>query len=268
MARDKIDRVRAAVAQLRSAVVAFSGGVDSALVAALAHEQLGGRALAVTGVSASLASGELEEAKALAQRIGVAHETISTDEFSNDAYRANPANRCFYCKDELFSRLRTLADARGFAAVADGANADDGSVPLDVRHGSAAARAYGVRSPLVDAGMTKDDVRALARDFGLPVWDKPATPCLSSRVPHGTRIEYDDLRRVDLAEQYLRASGFTTVRVRHYGTRARIEVPLADVERLVAREAAIERALRDVGYHDVEIDRRGYRTGSLNETAQ
>lgn len=261
-------KLRDAVASLRSAIVAFSGGVDSALVAALAREQLGDRALAVTGVSASLAQGELEAARALAARIGIAHETIETDEFANDAYRANPANRCFYCKDELLGRLRRLADARGFASVADGTNADDGRAALDVRPGRLAATAHGVRSPLAEAGMTKDDVRTLARELGLPVWDKPATPCLSSRVPHGTRIEYDDLRRIDLAERYLRASGFATVRVRHFGARARIEVPLADLERLIARAAAVERVLRDVGYDAVEIDGRGYRTGSLNEAAR
>jgi pyridinium-3,5-biscarboxylic acid mononucleotide sulfurtransferase len=261
----RADRLRAAIRELGSAVIAYSGGVDSAVVAAVAQHALGDRALAVTGVSPSVASGELEAAVALAQRIGIRHEIVETREFDNPAYRANPANRCFYCKDELYGRLIEIARTRAYASVVDGCNADDGREVLDVRPGRGAAVAWGVRSPLADAGMTKRDIRALARECGLPVWDKPATPCLSSRVPHGTPIEIDDLRRVDLAERYLRASGFAIVRVRHFGETARVEVPLADVDRLRARKANVARALRDVGYTSVEIDPRGYRTGSLNE---
>jgi len=263
--RWRANALRACVDRLDSAVIAYSGGVDSALVAAIANERLGGRALAVTGVSASLASGELEAAAQLAERIGIAHETVATSEFDDPSYRANKSDRCFHCKDELFETLGALARARGFLHVADGTNADDGRSPLDRRPGGAAARAHGVRSPLAEAGLTKDDVRALARELDLPVWDKPATPCLSSRVPHGTPIELDDLRRIDLAERYLRASGFPVVRVRHFGERARIEVPLADVAALSARRTRVESALRDVGYTHVDIDPRGYRTGSLNE---
>jgi len=258
-------RLRGAVRNLRSAVIAYSGGVDSALVAAIAHQELGARALAVTGVSASLASGELEAAVALAARIGIAHQTIQTNEFENESYRANPLNRCFFCKEELFGSLAALARKRGFDAVADGTNADDGAAPLDVRPGRAAAAAFGVRSPLAEVGLAKRDVRALARTLGLPVWDKPASPCLSSRIPYGTRVEYAVLRRVDLAERYLRARGFSIVRVRHYGTAARIEVPPADIPRLRSQQIALERALAAVGYERVEIDARGYRTGSLNE---
>jgi uncharacterized protein len=262
---ERVERLRSAVHELGSAVVAYSGGVDSAVVAAVARQELGERALAVTGVSPSVASGELEAAVALAERIGIRHEIVATREFDNPAYRANPANRCFYCKDELYGRLAAMARDRGFACVVDGCNADDGTTQLDVRPGRGAAFARGVRSPLADAGMTKRDVRALAHELGLAVWDKPATPCLSSRVPHGRRIEIDDLRRIDLAERYLRASGFSVVRVRHFGVTARVEVPLGDVERLRSRQANVERALRDVGYTSVEIDARGYRTGSLNE---
>jgi uncharacterized protein len=261
----RVDRLAAAVRELGSAVIAYSGGVDSALVAAVARRELGDGALAVTGVSPSVASGELEAAVALAERIGIRHEIVATREFDNPAYRANPANRCFYCKDELYGRLVAIARERGYACVIDGSNADDGTAPLDVRPGRGAALALGVRSPLAEAGMTKRDVRALAREFGLPVWDKPATPCLSSRVPRGTAIEVDDLRRIDLAERYLRASGFAIVRVRHFGETARVEVPLVDVDRLQARRANVERVLRDAGYARVEIDPRGYRTGSLNE---
>ena len=257
--------LRALIKDLRSAVIAYSGGVDSSLVAAIAYEQLGDRALAITGVSASLAAGELDAARQLAARMGIRHETIETREFDDPAYRANGADRCFHCKDELFARLTQIARARGFEHVADGTNADDGRSALDVRPGQRAARERAVRSPLAQAGMGKDAVRALARELALPVWDKPAAPCLSSRVPHGTRIELDDLRRIDLAECYLRASGFPIVRVRHFGVRARIEVPIADVERLRAREEQLARTLREVGYTAVEIDARGYRTGSLNE---
>jgi len=262
---ERADRLRTAVRELGSAVIAYSGGVDSALVAAVAQRELGDRALAVTGVSPSVASGEVEAAMALAARIGIRHETVPTSEFENPAYRANPVNRCFYCKDELYGRLSALARERGYACVVDGSNADDGATPLDVRPGRGAAVELGVRSPLAESGMTKLDVRALAHEFGLPVWDKPATPCLSSRVPHGTAIEVDDLRRIDLAERYLRASGFSVVRVRHFGKTARVEVPLEDLDRLRARSANVERALRDAGYARVEIDPRGYRTGSLNE---
>lgn len=264
---ERADRLRVAVRELGSAVVAYSGGVDSAVVAAVAQRELGDKALAVTGVSPSVASGELEAARALAESIGIRHEIVATREFDNPAYRANPANRCFYCKDELYGRLIEIARTRAYASVVDGCNADDGTQALDVRPGRGAALAWGVRSPLADAGMTKLDVRALARECGLPVWDKPATPCLSSRVPYGTPIEIDDLRRVDLAERYLRASGFSIVRVRHFGETARVEVPLADVDRLRARKANVARALHDVGYTSVEIDPRGYRTGSLNERA-
>jgi uncharacterized protein len=262
---ERADRLRSAIRELGSAVVAYSGGVDSAVVAAVAREELGERALAVTGVSPSVASGELDAAVALAERIGIRHEIVATREFDNPAYRANPANRCFYCKDELYGRLAALALDRGYACIVDGCNADDGTTQLDVRPGRGAAVARGVRSPLADAGMTKLDVRTLAHELGLTVWDKPATPCLSSRVPHGTPIQIDDLRRIDLAERYLRASGFPIVRVRHFGEMARVEVPLGDVSRLRSRQANLERALRDVGYKSVEIDPRGYRTGSLNE---
>jgi len=260
-----VDELRRIVRALGSVVVAYSGGVDSAVLAAVARQELRHRALAVTGRSPSVAEGELEAAIGLAQRIGVAHEIVDTREFDNPAYRANPNDRCFYCKDELFARLCALARDRGFAHVADGFNADDGKAPLDVRPGRRAALALGVRSPLAEAGMVKADVRALARRLDLPVWDKPATPCLSSRVPYGTRIELDDLRRIDLAERYLRARGYDVVRVRHHGATARIEVAKEQLERLRREEPRVAGVLAEVGYRNIEIDDRGYRTGSLNE---
>ncbi|HLW38246.1 MAG TPA: hypothetical protein VKR99_07435, partial [Candidatus Eremiobacteraceae bacterium] len=180
-------------------------------------------------------------------------------------YRANPKNRCFYCKHELFTRLTQIARERNFAYVADGFNADDGTAPLDRRPGHEAGLLLGVRSPLAEAGLGKTAIRALAREHQLPVWDKPATPCLSSRVPYGRAIEIDDLRRIDLAERYLRALGYDVVRVRHFGATARIEVPLGQLARLTASHDYVASALRAVGYQQVEIDPRGYRTGSLNE---
>jgi uncharacterized protein len=201
------------------------------------------------------------------RRFGIAHEYIETHEFDNPNYVANPANRCFYCKEELFSRLCAIARERGFTHVVDGSNADDGKAAHDVRPGMVAARRLGVRSPLAEAGLTKAAIRAIARRMGLAVHDKPATPCLSSRVPHGTPISVDDLRRIDLAERYLRALGYPIVRVRHFGRSARIEVPPDRIEPLRAAHARIGRALRSVGYERVEIDPRGYRQGSLNEAA-
>ncbi|HKW44239.1 MAG TPA: ATP-dependent sacrificial sulfur transferase LarE [Candidatus Eremiobacteraceae bacterium] len=251
---------------LGSVVVAYSGGVDSAVVLAVAAQELGERALGITGISPSIASGEADAAIALAREIGARHETIATAEFDDERYRANPVNRCYFCKDELYGKLDAIARERGFVHVADGFNADDGTAPLDIRPGRAAAVRLGVRSPLAEAGVRKADVRAIAARLGLRVSDKPATPCLSSRIPHGTRIELDVLRRIDLAEQFLRASGFPVVRVRHFGRRARVEVPAADIDRLQARRANVERALHDVGYSEIEVDPRGYRVGSLNES--
>jgi uncharacterized protein len=259
------DALRENVASLGSVVVAYSGGVDSAVVLAIAVQELGTRALAITGISPSMAIGEPEAASAAARAMGARHEIIATQEFDDERYRANPANRCFFCKDELYGKLSGIAQARGIDFVVDGFNADDGTAPLDSRPGRGAAMRLGVRSPLAEAGLRKADVRALASRLGLTVWDKPATPCLSSRVPYGTRIEIDTLRRIDLAERFLRATGFPVVRVRHFGDRAKVEVPSTDIDRLRGRRAHVERALREVGYAEVEIDARGYRMGSLNE---
>lgn len=258
-------RLQSILRQLNSAVVAFSGGVDSAVVLAAAARALGSRVLAVTGSSASIARSEVDNAVLVATQIGVRHEVIETREFDNPSYRANAPDRCYHCKEELYTRLANVARARGMAWVVDGCNADDGKSPLDRRPGQAAAKRLGVRSPLAEAGIGKEEVRAIAALYGLAVWNKPASPCLSSRVPHGTRIEIDDLRRIDLAERYLRASGFATVRVRHFGATARIEVPAHDLEKLHAVSERIARALHSVGYERTEIDPRGYRTGSLND---
>jgi uncharacterized protein len=257
--------LRENVASLGSVVVAYSGGVDSAVVLAVAVQELGVRALAITGISPSMAIGEAEAASAAARAMGAVHEIVATEEFDDERYRANPVNRCYFCKDELYGKLHKIAQARGFDFLVDGFNADDGTGPLDSRPGRGAAIRLGVRSPLAEAGLGKADVRSLALRLGLDVWDKPATPCLSSRVPYGTRIEIDTLRRIDLAERFLRATGFPVVRVRHFGDKAKVEVPSSDIERLRGRRMHVERALREVGYAEIEIDARGYRMGSLNE---
>lgn len=257
-------KLREILRDLKAVVVAYSGGVDSATLLAVAHEELQANVLAITGSSSSIAQGEIEAAAELAEQIGVPHEIVETHEFDNPKYIANPKNRCFYCKDELFSRLVTIARARGYAYVVDGSNADDGRAPQDYRPGQEAGRKLGVRSPLAQAGLGKAAIRDLAKRLGLVVHDKPATPCLSSRVPHGTAINAEDLRRIDLAERYLRALGYDIVRVRHYGATARIEVPRDRIEQLQSARRRIAQALRSVGYEQVEIDTRGYRMGSLN----
>jgi pyridinium-3,5-biscarboxylic acid mononucleotide sulfurtransferase len=256
--------LRAIIGDMRRVIVAYSGGVDSATLLAVAYEELGRDVLAVTGRSPSVATGEIEAAAALAEQIGAQHEIIETHEFDNALYRANGSDRCFHCKDELFSRIATLARSRTYHCVVDGFNADDGRSALDHRPGHQAGLRRGVRSPLAEAHLGKDDIRDIAKRLGLTAWNKPATPCLSSRVPYGTAIDETDLRKIDLAERYLRAIGYNIVRVRHFGSTARIEVPAERVAELAAARERIERTLHSIGYVTVEIDPRGYRTGSLN----
>jgi uncharacterized protein len=246
-----------------SAIVAFSGGVDSSLVAAVARRVLGDRALAVTAVSPALAHGELDGARAVALAIGIAHETVTTQELEREEYRRNGRDRCYHCKTELYDVLSKLAADRGYAALMSGANADDLG---DWRPGLRAATEHGVRHPLVEAGFGKGEVRALARRLGIPSAEKPASPCLASRVPYGTEVEPSILAQVDRAERAVRVLGFRELRVRHFGAIGRVELSDDDLERAGRADvrAAIERAIVGAGYISAQIDPEPFRSGSLN----
>jgi uncharacterized protein len=250
--------------------VAYSGGVDSAVVAKAAQVACGATAVAITAVSASLASGEREAAEALAAQIGIRHRVIETDEFSNSDYLKNAPDRCFFCKTELYTQLERLlsqphADLPEFDVVVNGANLDDQG---DYRPGMQAAREHAVRSPLIEAGLTKADVRQLAAHWDLPVWDKPATPCLSSRIAYGLAVTPERVERVDRAEQFLREQfGLREFRVRHEaGDLARIEVSVDELPRLIAEPArkSISEKLHSLGFKYVSLDLDGFRSGSMN----
>jgi uncharacterized protein len=247
------------VASLGSAVVAFSGGVDSSVVAAIAHEALGDRALAVTAVSPSVARGELDGARTVARHIGIAHETIATDELARPGYRANGRDRCYFCKSELYDRLAELATRRGFGALLSGANQDDQG---DWRPGLKAAAEHGVVHPLHD--VDKAAVRRLARHFDLPSAEKPATPCLASRIPYGTAVDPHALARIDEAERAVRDLGFPIIRVRHHGILGRLEVAEADLPNAIEVEDEIVARLKRAGYEHAVIDREPFRSGRLN----
>lgn len=246
-------------------IVAFSGGVDSAVVAYAAQKALGEDALAITGVSASLASGELEVAQRIARAIGIRHKILQTDEFGDPNYLKNAPDRCFHCKTELYTKLAAEAASCDIAILLNGANADDGS---DFRPGMTAASQYGVRSPLAECNFRKDDVRRIAQAWGIEVWDKPATPCLSSRLAYGVGVTPERLAMIDQAEAFLRGLGFDRLRVRmHENLLARLEVPIEELPKLCleANRSNIVGSLRQIGFRYVAIDLEGFRSGSFQQ---
>jgi len=254
----------ARLASLGSVLVAYSGGIDSAFLAVTAARVLGDRSLCITADSPSYPDHHRDLAIGTARAFDLHHEMVRTSEVDNPDYRANPANRCYYCKHELYSRLTAIARDRGFAAVVDGSNADDRG---DYRPGRQAAREFGVVSPLDEAGLTKGDIRDLARLAGMETWDEPASACLSSRIPYHSEVTEEKLRTIDAAERVLRALGFRIYRVRHHDTIARLELGKDEMARALEPEtaAAIDRELRALGYAHVTVDLRGYRLGSLND---
>lgn len=261
----KRDRLLKLIAGYESCAVAFSGGVDSAVVAKAAYLALGDRAVAVTGTSASLAEGELAAAKALAEQIGIRHQELATEEFGNANYLRNAPDRCFHCKSELYTQLEGVAEKLGVKVILNGANLDDRG---DYRPGMVAAGQHDVRSPLIDCELNKADVRELAAHWRLTVWDKPASPCLSSRIAYGEQVTPERVGMIDRAEQFLRAEGFRELRVRyHRGDMARIELPAAELSRLAepALREAVVRTFRELGFKYVTLDLEGFRSGSLNQ---
>lgn len=261
---EKLERLKAILLEMDRALIAYSGGIDSTLMAKLAYEVLGDRALAMTAVSPSLLPEDLEDAQVQAAEIGIRHELVQTHELENPNYAANPVNRCYFCKSELHDTLKPIARERGYLYVIDGVNADD---LQDYRPGIQAAKERGARSPLAEVGVSKLEVRQLSQALGLPWWDKPSQPCLSSRFPYGEEITIAKLQRVGRAEVYLRQLGLKTLRVRSEGDTARIELPPEQIQDFILATdlSALVKAFQDLGFVYVTLDLEGYRSGKLNQ---
>jgi len=257
----KLNHLRAIMHECGSVLVAYSGGVDSALVMAVAYRALGAKALACIGVSPSYPAREMRDAVKLAEELGVPYRLVNTEEYLDPNYAANPNNRCYFCKSELHNQLKSILVNENWGIVLDGNNASDVG---DYRPGMQAARERGVRSPLLEANISKAEVRALAHHLGLPVWDKPAMACLSSRVPHGTPITPELLRQIEAAEDVLVELGFRQFRVRHHNEIARLELPAEEFGRAIEQHMALVNGIKAAGYRFVTLDLAGFRSGSLN----
>lgn len=260
----KEQQLREIFRELGSVVVAYSGGVDSSYVAYVANAELGPRAICITGQSASLPSYQQAEIERVVSDFGFHHEVIQTEELDNPSYQANNPDRCFFCKDELYGKLEAIAASRGIEAIVDGSTTDDIN---DFRPGRQAAKQHAVRSPLIEVGMSKSDVRELSRRVGLPTWDKPASPCLSSRIAYGTAVTIERLSKVDRGEEILREFGFREFRVRHHDTLVRLEISPAEMDRVLRKEVLDQLAarFRQLGFKYVTLDLEGFRSGSMNE---
>jgi uncharacterized protein len=261
--QEQLEKVREIIGQIGPMLVAYSGGVDSALLLKVAHDVLGNGATAVTAVSPSLPAAERRRAADLAREIGARHMEVTTRELDDPRYAANPSNRCYFCKAELFDKLREVGQRLGVRAIVYGANRDDLS---DHRPGMSAAEESGIRAPLLEAGLGKGAIRQLSRHLGLPSWDRPARPCLSSRIPHGIEVTPDRLRQIEQAEEALEKAGFQQFRVRYHHDVARIEVGEEELGRLLEEPLRVRvvEAVRRAGFRHVAVDLAGYRTGSLN----
>ncbi|HKU73183.1 MAG TPA: ATP-dependent sacrificial sulfur transferase LarE [Pyrinomonadaceae bacterium] len=260
----KEERLRELFRELESVIVAYSGGVDSSYVAYVANEELGARAVCITGQSASLPAYQRAEIDRVVEKFGFQHELIDTEELENPAYQANNSNRCFFCKDELYSKLESVARTRGIKSIVDGSTVDDLG---DFRPGRQAAAQHAVRSPLIEVGLSKSEVRELSRKATLPTWDKPASPCLSSRIAYGTTVTIERLSKVDRGEEILREFGFREFRVRHHDQLVRLEIAQTEMDRVLQKDLLddLARRFRELGFKYVTLDLEGFRSGSMNE---